>query len=228
MSHYDILIARALNGGGGGGGAVDDVQINGESIVSSGVANIPIANTWDFGVVKVSSSQGIGVDSQSKTLYVSNASENYVKAGANPYFPIVPLRQHVAAFYGLAKAAGADMKDIVSTTVGVYPEAQKSAISDMLNAPVSVSGSTPSITALSGVRYVCGEVSTISITLPASGCVDVVFESGSTPAVLTVTPPSGVTAVKWANGFDPSALEADTVYELNILDGEFGVVASWT
>ena len=91
---------------------------------------------------------------------------------------------------------------------------------------VAVSGTTPAITAQPGVRYVCSEVTMLDITLPASGCVDVVFESGSTPTVLTVTPPSGVT-LKWANGFDPTALEADTTYEINVCEG-LGVAVSWT
>lgn len=90
----------------------------------------------------------------------------------------------------------------------------------------TVTGTTPTITALAGVQYVCGEVSTLDITLPASGCVDVRFESGSTPTVLTITPPSGV-VVKWAGGFDPTSLDANTTYEINICDG-LGVAASWT
>jgi hypothetical protein len=96
----------------------------------------------------------------------------------------------------------------------------------MLNSPVTVTGSTPTITALAGVQYVCGEVATLDITLPASGCVDVRFESGSTATVLTITPPSGMT-VKWANGFDPNSLEANTTYEINIADG-LGVAGTWT
>ena len=91
---------------------------------------------------------------------------------------------------------------------------------------VTVTGSTPTITALPGIRYVCGEVTTLDITLPASGIVDVVFESGATATVLTVTPPTGVT-VKWANGFDPTALEADTTYEINVCDG-LGVAGTWS
>lgn len=94
------------------------------------------------------------------------------------------------------------------------------------NPVVQVSGSTPTITALPGVRYVCGEVATLDITLPASGCVDVTFESGSTATVLTITPPTGQT-VKWANGFDPTSLDANTTYEINIANG-LGVAASWT
>ena len=95
----------------------------------------------------------------------------------------------------------------------------------MLDAPETVSGTTPSITAKAGVRYVCGEVA----TAPASGCIDVVFESGSTATVLTVTSAkSGVSAIKWANGFDPTSLDANTRYEILIDDGEWGMVASWT
>ena len=91
---------------------------------------------------------------------------------------------------------------------------------------VQVSGTTPSIVAEDNTRYVCGEVSTLSVTLPASGIVDVVFESGATATVLTITPPTGVT-VKWANGFDPTALDANTTYEINICDG-LGVAVGWT
>ena len=105
----------------------------------------------------------------------------------------------------------------------------KSAISSMLHAPETISGSTPSITAKPGVRYICGEVSTLAVTAPASGIIDVVFESGSTPTVLTVTSAkSGVTAIKWAGGFDPTSLDANTTYEINIMDGEYGVAAAWT
>lgn len=78
----------------------------------------------------------------------------------------------------------------------------------------AVSGSTPSITAQANHRYKCGTVSTLSFTPPASGICDVVFTSGSTATVLTV--PNTIT---WANGFDPTSLEANMKYELNIMDG---------
>ena len=134
------------SGGGGGGGAVDDVQIDGVSVVQDGVANVPIASSSAYGVVR---------------------------AGT-----------------------------------------------------VSVSGMTPSITALPGIQYICGEVATLDITLPASGCVDVVFESGSTATVLNTTLLTGGT-VKWANGFNPNALDANTTYEINVKNG-LGVAAAWT
>lgn len=91
---------------------------------------------------------------------------------------------------------------------------------------VTVTGTNPVIKAEKNTRYICGEVTTLDITLPASGIVDVVFVSGSTPTVLTITPPIGQT-VKWANGFDPTNLDADTTYEINIMDG-LGVAIGWT
>lgn len=213
---------------------VQDVQVNGTSILSQGVANVPKATSTTPGVAcfevnNSSNSYGLGFySSNSNLVVISGAVIANIKGGTNGFRPIVPSHQHESIFYGLAKLAGADMASLSGETVGVYPEAQKSAISDMLNAPVSVSGSTPSITAKSGCRYVCGEVSTLDITVPASGIVDIVFESGSTATVLTVTPPTGITAVKWANGFDPTSLDANTKYEISVMDGELGAALSWT
>ena len=84
--------------------------------------------------------------------------------------------------------------------------------------PVIVSGSTPTIAAEGNKMYVCGEVSTLSITPPASGITDIIFESGSTPTVLTLG--SGITCPEW---FDDENLEADTIYELNINEGLLSV-----
>ena len=206
-------------------GGVEDVQINGTSIVDEdGVANVPVATERKLGVVRVDPNFGTGI--YSNRIMVARSPDDFIRNGANSYRPIVPLTQHLAAFYGLAKAAGSDEKNS-TLPVGQYTEAAKSAINEMLNGAVSVSGTTPTINAMPGVRYVCGEVATITINPPASGIVDIVFTSGSTPAVLTVTPPSGMTMM-WLNGFDPTSLDADTVYEINIADGCLGVVGAWT
>jgi hypothetical protein len=90
----------------------------------------------------------------------------------------------------------------------------------------TVSGTTPSIAGVADTRYICGEVSTLTIVAPASGCIDVTFTSGSTPTVLTVTPPTGMT-IKWANGFDPTSLDANTTYKVMIADGEYGISISY-
>ena len=226
MADTGVLLAfiNALKGSGGGSG-ITDVQVNGTSVVTDGVANVPVASTVGLGVVYVSASYGTNINANGR-LFVQKASESQIKAGIQEFTPVVPGTQHFAVFYGLAKAAGDATQSASENEVGTYTPAAKSAISTMLNAPESVTGTTPTITALAGVQYVCGEVATLDITLPASGCVDVRFESGSTPTVLTITPPSGV-IVKWAGGFDPTALEANTTYEINIADG-LGVAASWT
>ena len=87
---------------------------------------------------------------------------------------------------------------------------------------VEVTGSTPSITAQADKRYICSTVTSISITPPESGMCDVVFTSGSTAAQLTI--PNTVMLPGW---FDPDSLEANTVYEINILDGLYGTVMTW-
>ena len=84
---------------------------------------------------------------------------------------------------------------------------------------IEVTGTTPSITGEANKRYVCGEVTTISITPPETGMIDVVFTSGATATVLTAT---GITFPEWFTG----TLESNTRYEINVLDG-YGVVTSW-
>lgn len=205
-----------------------DIQIDGTSIINNNIANIPKATESGLGVVKVSPGNGLKMNEQGAIL-ISAADSSDVKLGTASQKPIVPSYQHMAAFYGLAKAAGSDEKNSV-LPAGQYTETAKSKISNMLNAPVSVSGTTPIITAMAGVQYVCGEVSTLAITIPESGCFDVVFESGSTATVLTFTLPTGYT-LEWANGFDDTSLDADTTYEINIkVVGMkcLGVAGSWT
>lgn len=202
-------------------GTVQDVQVNGVSVLSGGVANVPTATGTTVGVVRSSADRGTQIVS-GQILGVYPAEDNTIKAGTNGYRPITPYRAHLATFYGLAKAAGDTTQSASSNAVGQYTETARSKIHDMLDAPVTVSGTTPTIVCMAGVRYVCGEVTTIDITPCASGVCDVVFTSGSTPAVLTV--PS---TVKWAGGFDPSSLEADKIYEINILNGTMGAAGVW-
>lgn len=86
----------------------------------------------------------------------------------------------------------------------------------------TVSGTTPTITGQANTRYVCGEVSTISITPPANGSCIVRFTSGTTATVMTVP-----NTVKWPDWFDATALESNTVYEVCIEDGVYGGAIWW-
>ena len=85
---------------------------------------------------------------------------------------------------------------------------------------VEVSGTTPTITAETGKRYICGEVSEISFTPCASGLCEVRFTSGTTAAVLTL--PQTVVMPDWWTG-----VEANMTYEISIADGVYGAVTSW-
>ena len=124
-----IALIKALGGGGGGGGGVSDVKVNGTSVVNDGVANVPVAGSYAPGVAKVSSDYGLNIFND--FIVVSGCPETGIKQGTNGYKPLIASRQHMSAFYGLAKAAGADMKDS-SNPVGTYTPEAKAAIQDML------------------------------------------------------------------------------------------------
>lgn len=212
------------------GGKVSDVQVNGTTVVNNGTANIPIASNNDFGVFKLgtsTSSYGLNVNSTSGIISIARTTTEQIKAGTDLYKPVVSSLVDAAAFYGLAKAAGADMASS-SNAVGVYTPAAQAAIQTMLGVESAVSltetvsGTTPSIVCQPNVQYICGEVSTISITPPANGSCDVIFESGSTAAVLTL--PNTVKMPAW---FDESNLETDTIYEIVITNGVYGSVMTW-
>ena len=187
------------------------------------VSNTDYASSSTGGVVKINDYYGLSMLSGG-TATTSPAQSAAIKAGATPYCPIVPSKQHESAFYGLAKAAGDVTQSASSNAVGTYTDTAKTKIKEMLGVEktVTVSGQTPTITAEANTRYICGEVTSISFTPSSTGICDVQFTSGSTVTVLTL--PNTVKMPEW---FDASALETDTIYEINILDGVYGAVMSW-
>ena len=110
-------------------GPVQDVQINGISILQSGIAKIPKASSNAVGALKTNAWYGTAMDND--TLYINGASANDEKSGTQEYKPVTPSSQHISAFYGLAKVAGADMKNS-SNPVGTFTDAAKVAIQKML------------------------------------------------------------------------------------------------
>lgn len=118
-----------------------------------------------------------------------------------------------------AMQSKADKTTATTSADGLMSAQDKSKL-DAVGSVVTVSGTAPVITAVSGVRYVCGEVATLDFTPCASGICDVVFTSGNTPTVVTLP-----NTVKFPDG--SFVAEADTTYEINILDGVYGAVMSW-
>ena len=108
---------------------VQDVQVNGTSVLNNGVANVPVASSTGFGVVGIDNNNGINI--ASGKLYVVGADSTRIKSSNSSYRPIVPTRQHESVFYGLTKAAGVDMASS-SNAVGTYTDAAKVAIQKML------------------------------------------------------------------------------------------------
>lgn len=114
---------------------VKDVQVNGSSVVTNGVANVPVGNTSSHGVVKESTDNlGVGIytsQSQLGNLYVKKATDYQVKQGTSQFCPVVPSNQHKSVFYGLAKLAGADMSGS-SNAVGTFTDEAKLKIQQMI------------------------------------------------------------------------------------------------
>ena len=112
---------------------VDDVQINGTSIVENGVANVPKASASNLGAVKTSSTYGTQMyGSNSDILGITLANDNDTKAGNSGYRALTAQQQHRSVFYGLAKAAGDTTQSASSNAVGAYTEDAKIAIQKML------------------------------------------------------------------------------------------------
>ena len=177
------------------------------------------AKSYTAGLVHPGYQKGLQMTDAYGSIGTLKATDAQVKAGTDTYAPIVPSNQKNSVFYGLAAAAGDTTQSKSNNAIGKYTEAAMSAIYTMLNGTVSVTGTTPTIAAKPGITYVCGTVATLNITSPTTGMYDVIFQSGSTPTVLTAT------GVRWMNGFDPNNLEANTTYEINV--SNLLGVASW-
>lgn len=110
---------------------VQDVQVNGTSVVSNGIANITkaIDNSSNLGVVGTETAFGIRVNDSGK-LYTYTAGDNELKIGTQGYKPIVPANQHKSIFFGLSKVAGVDLAN-ETVTIGTYPDSSKAAIQNL-------------------------------------------------------------------------------------------------
>lgn len=117
------------DGEGTPGGGVTDVQVNDTSVVTDGVANVPVANANTVGVARPGASLSI---SNAGALEFRAVGASEVKAGTTYQRALTPERQHASAFYGLAKAAGDTTQSVSDNLVGTYTDAAKHAILAML------------------------------------------------------------------------------------------------
>lgn len=170
-----------------GGGSVNDVQVNGASVVTSGVANVPLASADNFGVAKISAGNGVTINSSGQ-LATNKATAANIKAGTDAYKPIVPSLQGNAAFYGLASAAGDTSQASSSNAVGTYTDGAKTAIQNMLglytmSTTTCTVNSSAAITSKSNYIIKIGRIVIVFIAAEVTGSIG----SGS----LLYTVPSG-------------------------------------
>ena len=157
------------------------------------------------------------------SVAVSTARGNYIEIVGNGSSSNAKANARTLDWSGNEKLAGSLTLGMGSNDETTITASQLASVLANQVVTQTVSGTDISITGVANTRYICGEVSTISITPPQSGIIDVIFTSGSSVAVLTVP-----NTVKWPSGFDPTSLEANATYELNIMDGVYGAVMTWT
>ena len=153
------------------------------------------------------------------TLSIANAAADAKAVGDE----LTDVKSAITQLDGAVEELEQGSLSALGATAGQVPTAKGDGTWEWGGGAETVSGSTPTIVAVAGMRYECGEVSTIDFTPSVSGVCDVVFTSGSTPAVLTVP-----NTVKFPSWFDPDNLDADTTYEINVLNGVYGAVMAWT
>lgn len=187
---------------------VSDVQINAESVVNNGVANIPIASTDVFGVTAI----GDGLQKSSKNkIMVNKASSSQIKDGLSAYYPIVPEKQHESVFYGLAKVAGDATQSASSNAVGTYTDEAKTAIKSMLGVPSE--------------NDVVTDVTIGGVSVVNNGVAE--LPNISYPTAISVTTPPTKTEYEIGNSFDKTGMVVTLIWstgETRVLaDNEYTV-----
>ena len=189
-----------------GGGAVDDVQVDGASVVADGVANIPLAKMGSTGVVKFDAFMPFTFNAGA--LRLANADENEL---TNPRYGFSTNRAITASNYRLAvELAMCDGKG------AAWTDAEKTGAWKRLN---SIKTTMDEI-AVAGAQYYLGEQTAVSVVLPDDAevgqMVTVSWYNSATAATLSIT------GMMLAFDYTPSA---NTRSEINALwDGTYWAV----
>ena len=214
----------------GEAGKVDDVQVNGVSVLNNKVANVPIGNYNTFGVAKIMQYGGLQYDTGGG-IKIDSAASSQIKAGTNAVRPLVPVSQHESAFYGLAKAAGYDEKNS-SLPVGQYTTEAKSAIKTMLDIPTNNNqltngaGYQTASDVFSSIATALGDITTISYHV----CTEQEFDpdtliptlQGEVGVVYLVPRTDAIAGSAVVGQTDLDEVEENNVYlEFIYIDGEF-------
>lgn len=188
------------------GGAVDDVQVNGTSVVADGVAKIPLAKMGSTGVVKFDAFMPFTLNADA--LRLANADENEL---TNPRYGYSTNRAITAANYRLAvELAMCDGKGAAWTDAEKTGAWKRQAI---------IKTSMDEI-AVAGAQYYLGEQTAVDIVFPDDAqigqMITFCWYNGATAATLSIT------GTMLAFDYTPSA---NTRSEINALwDGTYWAV----
>lgn len=209
MDLHDLLFLKALlgdasGGGGGGGGAV--ASVNG----MTGAVTLPGAKINGRNIT----AQSVVTDNGVEGVSIEYLDENNVEQ-------TVFLPDGV----GLAAALATMQTKAISDAGGYFTtDTVEAALQELgggkedVTTIVTKQSSDTSQTLVENKFYIWPEMSALTITCPVTGGPYVFrFTSGNTPTTLTMT---GITMP------DDFAVEANTTYEINVLEG-YGVAASW-
>lgn len=131
--------------------------------------------------------------------------------------PVTHLEK-VIEQYGGGGSGGGSVTSVNGQTGAVLLTAEDVGAAEAATV-VEVSGTTPTITPIHNRIYNCDELASLTISNPpATGAYSIVFTSGATATVTTF--PASIL------GLEDFAAEANTVYEINVLDNR-AVVGSW-
>lgn len=98
--YYDGTEYKALDGSGGGSGGISDVKVNGTSVVTDGVANIPPASSTANGVVTTSTQTFFGEKTFNPTGRAGSAGVVFTANGNYTYIQPVSSSTAYYVFLG--------------------------------------------------------------------------------------------------------------------------------
>lgn len=199
MSLLHELIAAKMTGGGGGGGGSD-----GPLVVTVNSQTGAASKTFS----EISSALAAG----RSVVFVVPVS------GVYAYLTTVGILEG----YAIQATGVADLGNTPTLVIYTLMANGTGAIStrsvDAVDV-ITLPGTTYTLAPVKYTSYECGTLTSLTITNPpADGSWSVRFTSGSTATVLTMP-----NTVVMPDGFE---VEANTVYEINVLDN-YALVASW-
>lgn len=216
--------------GGGSGGTSDYTeltnkpQINGHTLTGNQTAEqLGLATPSDIPTVPVQSVAGkTGAVNLGAGDVGFNSSEEYNEGTVGAKLSALNRQLSDLETSGINAITGASVGQIIKVLTvdeNGKPQTWEAVDEDRV---VTVSGTTATIVAEAGVRYVCGELTELTFTPPASGLTAIRFTSGTTPTVISLLPAADVKMPDDWTG----TLEANQVYEINFED-RLGLVAQW-